>query len=86
MRLARRYRRWLGEDLRLTRGGRILFTVVLLLGVAGAVADAVSDDQHGDQAGGVLFVLVALILGVVVSLDAAFRGLRAVARRRAKPS
>lgn len=88
MRLARRYRRWLGGDLRLTRGGRILFTVVLLLGVAGAVADAVAaaGDPHGDQEGGVFFVFVALILGVVVGLDAAFRGLRAVARRRTKPS
>ena len=83
---ARDYWRWLGEALRLTRGGRIVFTAVLLLGAAGAVADAASDDVHGDQAGAVLFVFVGLILGIVVGVDAAFRGLRAVARRRTKPS
>jgi hypothetical protein len=78
---ARDYWRWLREDLRLTRGGRLVFTAVLLVGIAGLVADVVSDDQHGDQLGGVLFVFIGLVLGAVVGADAAFRRLREVARR-----
>jgi hypothetical protein len=73
----RRYRQWLSRDLRLTVAGRWAFTIVLVLGVAGVIGDAAGGGDHGDQAGGALFVFVALALGVVVGLDAAARGIRA---------
>ncbi len=78
---AGRYWRWLGENLGLTRGGRIAFTAALLLGVAGAVGDAMFNGEHGDQEGGVLLVFVGLALGAVIGIDAAFRGIRNVVRR-----
>ena len=80
---ARGYWRWLREGLWLTRGGRIVFTVVLVLGLVGTVGDTVSGEP---EIAGALGVLVGLTLGAVVGLDAAFRGLRAVAWRRTKPS
>ena len=77
----RRYWRWLGQDLQLTAAGRWAFTVVLVLGVAGVIGDAVGGGEHGDQAGGALVVFVALALGVVVGLDAAARSVRSGFRR-----
>jgi hypothetical protein len=69
----------------LTLIGRILVCVVGAIGAIGLVgvfADAVFGGVHGDQAGGVLLVFVALTVGVllavIVGLDAAFR----LARRR----
>jgi peptidoglycan biosynthesis protein MviN/MurJ (putative lipid II flippase) len=67
----------------LTIGGRILVCLVAaigVLGLVGVVADAVFGGVHGDQEGGVLFVLVILVVGallaVVVGLDAGFRAVR----------
>jgi hypothetical protein len=77
----RRYWQWLGGDLRLTLAGRWAFTIVLVLGVGGVIGNAAGGGEHGDQAGGALFVFVALALGVVVGLDAAARGVRTGLRR-----
>jgi hypothetical protein len=55
----------------------VLFTVALLVGVAGI---AVSRAQ-GDREGGAPLVVLALLLIGVVTLDAVGRGLFAVVRR-----
>jgi Flp pilus assembly pilin Flp len=67
----------------LTLGGRVAVCFVAVLVAVGLVAvfgDAVFGGVHGDQEGGVLFVFVALIggllLGVVIGLDGAFRSIR----------
>jgi hypothetical protein len=66
----RSYSRWLGHRLRLSHPGRVVFTVALLVGVAGiAVARA-----HGDREGGAPLVVLALLLVGVVTLDAIGRG------------
>jgi hypothetical protein len=55
----------------------VLFTVALLVGVAGiAVARA-----HGDREGGAPLVVLALLLLGMVTLDAIGRGVVAVVRR-----
>ena len=70
------YWRWLGHRLRLSQPGRVVFTVALLVGVAGiAVARA-----HGDREGGAPLVMLALLLVGVVTLDAVGRGAVAVFR------
>ena len=85
------YWSWLGEKLKLTVGGRIVFTVMLLIGVgAGAVGTGfafynVESGHDPDQALGlqiafswfVVAALETLILGVVAAIDAACRGLAA---------
>ena len=73
----RSYWSWLGQRLRLSQPGRVLFTFALLVGVAGiAVARA-----HGDREGGAPLVVLALLLLGVVTLDAIGRGVVAVVRR-----
>ena len=73
----RSYWRWLGHRLRLSQPGRVLFTVALLVGVAGiAVAQA-----HGAREGGAPLVVFALLLSGVVTLDAIGRGVAAGVRR-----
>jgi hypothetical protein len=73
----RSYWRWLGHRLWLSQPGRVLFTVALLVGVAGiAVARA-----HGAREGGAPLVVLALLLIGVVTLDAVGRGVIAVVRR-----
>lgn len=69
----------------LTRGGRTVFTIVAVLGVALAVADDVIP-RHGSEAdlepniaAAVLAGTVALLV-VVALADAAFRGARRAAR------
>ena len=71
------YWRWLGHRLRLSRPGRVFFTVALLVGIA-AIADS---RAHGDREGGAPFVMIALVLIAVVTLDAVGRGIVAVVRR-----
>jgi hypothetical protein len=73
----RSYWTWLGHRLRLSQVGRALFTVALLLCIAGFV-DA---RAHGDREGGAPVVVLTLVLAGVVTLDAAGRGVAAVARR-----
>jgi hypothetical protein len=73
----RSYWSWLGRRLRLSRPGRVFFTVALLVGIGGIV-DA---RAHGDREGGAPLVVFALVLVAVVTLDAVGRGLVAVARR-----
>jgi hypothetical protein len=75
------YWRSLRETLGLTLGGRIAFTTLAVVGLAGVVGDAVFGGTHGDQAGGALFVFVGLVLAIVVGLDAAYRRLAGIARR-----
>jgi uncharacterized membrane protein len=75
------YWRWLHETLGLTRGGRIAFTTLAVVGLAGVFGDAVFTGEHGDQAGGVLLVFVGLVLAIVVGIDAAYRQLRGIAQR-----
>ena len=73
----RSYWRWLGHRLRLSRPGRVLFTVAPLVCIAGFV-DA---RAHGDGEGGAPLVVLTLVLSGVVALDAVGRGLVAVVRR-----
>jgi hypothetical protein len=73
----RSYWRWLGHRLRLSQPGRGLFTVALLVGVAGIVVAR----AHGDREGGAPLVVFALLLVGVLTLDAVGRGLVAVVRR-----
>jgi hypothetical protein len=71
------YWSWLGHRLRLSHPGRVLFTVALLLGVTAMAVARV----HGEREGGAPLVVLALLLGGVVALDAIGRGVVAVARR-----
>jgi len=73
----RSYWSWLGHRLRLSQPGRALFTVAVLVCVAGFV-DA---RAHGDREGGAPLVVFALVLVGVVTLDAVGRGVVAVVRR-----
>jgi hypothetical protein len=73
----RSYWGWLGHRLRLSQPGRALFTVALLVGIAGIVAAR----AHGAREGGAPLVVFALVLIGVVTLDAVGRGVVAVARR-----
>jgi hypothetical protein len=72
----RSYWSWLGHRLRLSRPGRVLFTVALLVGVAAMVVAR----AHGDREGGAPLVVLALLLAGVVTLDAVGRGVVAVVR------
>jgi hypothetical protein len=56
----------------------VLFTVALLAGAAAIVVAR----AHGDREGGAPLVVLALLLLGVVALDAAGRGVAALARRR----
>jgi hypothetical protein len=73
----RSYWSWLGHRLRLSRPGRVFFTVALLVGVA-AIADA---QAHGAREGGAPLVVLTLLLVGVVTLDAVGRGVVAGVRR-----
>jgi uncharacterized membrane protein YhaH (DUF805 family) len=73
----RSYWGWLGHRLRLSQPGRVLFTVALLVGVAGIVVAR----AHGAREGGAPLVVFALLLIGVVTLDAVGRGIVAVVRR-----
>ena len=73
----RSYWRWLGHRLRLSQPGRVLFTIALLISVAGIVVAR----AHGDREGGAPLVVFALLLVGVVTLDAIGRGVVAVVRR-----
>lgn len=74
---ARSYWRWLGHRLRLSQPGRALFTLALIVCVAGFVDARV----HGDGEGGAPLVVLALVLAGVVALDAVGRGLVSGIRR-----
>ena len=78
MALLQRYWRWLGRWLRLSRPGRALFTATLLLGVAAIVFEHAG---RGAREGGAPGVVLTLVLAGVVALDAAGRGVVALARR-----
>ena len=73
----RSYWSWLGNRLRLSQPGRVLFTVAVLVGVAAMVVAR----AHGDREGGAPLVVLALLLAGVVTLDAVGRGVVAVVRR-----
>jgi hypothetical protein len=75
--LLRRYWRWLGRWLRLSRPGRALFTAAFVLGIAEIVVVRAGGDREGGAPG----VVLALVLAGVVALDAVVRGLVALARR-----
>ncbi|HET7428205.1 MAG TPA: hypothetical protein VFJ66_02040 [Gaiellales bacterium] len=77
MRSFRGYWRWLGQRLRLSRAGRVVFTVAFLVCVAGFVDARV----HGDGEGGAPLVVLAMVLTGVVALDALARGFVAGLRR-----
>ena len=77
MPVVRSYWRWLGQRLRLSQPGRVIFTVtVLATGVAVVFARA-----HGGREGGAPLVVLALVLAAVVALDAVGRGAFALVRR-----
>ena len=75
------YWSWLGRRLRLSQPGRVLFTVALLVGVAGIVVAR----AHGEREGGAPLVVLALLLAGVVTLDAVGQGVVAVVRRSLGP-
>ena len=91
------YRVWLRDNLKLTIGGQLAVSVLLLIGVAaGAIGTGfafynVESGHDPDQALGlqiafswvVAAVLVGILVGIVVAVDAAFRR---VADRFANPS
>ena len=70
----RSYWRWLGHRLWLSPPGRVVFTVALIVAIAGFV-DA---RAHGDREGGAPLVVLTLVLIGVVTLDAVGRGAVAV--------
>ncbi len=72
----RSYWRLLGQRLRLSHPGRVLFTAALLA----AAAAMVFARAHGDREGGAPLVVLALVLTAVVALDALGRGVVAVVR------
>ncbi|HEY7004808.1 MAG TPA: hypothetical protein VH281_11030 [Gaiellaceae bacterium] len=73
----RGYWRWLGQWLRLSQAGRVVFTAALLAGGAAFVIGR----AHGDREGGAPLVVLALVVAGVVALDAVGRGTVAVIRR-----
>jgi hypothetical protein len=73
----RGYWRWLGQWLRLSHAGRVVFTATLLAGGAGMVFGR----AHGDPEGGAPLVVLALVVAGVVALDAVGRGVVAAVRR-----
>ena len=80
-RLAVRYWTWLGSALHLTRGGRVLFTLVAGLGLLGVIGDDVTGGVDGPNEAAVFFVWAFLTLLVVVAADGAFRLFRTAASR-----
>jgi hypothetical protein len=72
-----RYWTWLGQRLRLSRPGRVAFTVTVLAGVAAVVFAR----AHGAREGGAPVVVLAMAVAVVIALDAAAKGGVAIARR-----
>lgn len=73
----RRYWGWLGQRLRLSQPGRVVFTVTVLAGCAAFVVAR----AYGAREGGAPFVVLAMALTVVIALDAIGRGGVAVVRR-----
>jgi len=73
----RGYWRWLGQWLRLSHAGRVVFTAALLAGGAAIVFAR----AQGDREGGAPLVVLALVLAGVVALDAVGRGAVAAFRR-----
>ena len=73
----RGYWRWLGQWLRLSHAGRVVFTAALLAGGAAIVFAR----AQGDREGGAPLVVLTLLLAGVVALDAVGRGAVAVVRR-----
>jgi len=73
----RRYWRWLGRRLRLSQPGRVVFTVAVLAGAAAIVFAR----AHGAREGGAPVVVLAMVAGVVIALDAVAQGGVAVVRR-----
>jgi hypothetical protein len=80
-----RYWRWLGDKLKLTLGGRIVFTfVAFVLGGLGAVAVIANGVagivHHGDREGGAPLVVLGIWIGAlllaVIAADAVFRATR----------
>lgn len=78
--LVRRYWTWLGTSLRLTLGGRVLFTVVAALGLIGVVGDDTTGGVDGPNEAAVLGVYVFLTLLIVVAADSVFRLIRSATR------
>jgi hypothetical protein len=78
--LVRRYWTWLGTALRLTLGGRVLFTVVAALGLIGVVGDDTTGGVDGPNEAAVLGVYVFLTLLIVVAADVVVRLIRSAAR------
>ena len=73
----RSYWRWLGQRLRLSQPGRVVFSVTVLAGCAAVVFAR----AHGAREGGAPLVVLALVLAAVVALDAVGRGVFALVRR-----
>jgi hypothetical protein len=71
------YRSWLNHRLRLSRPGRVLLTVALLV----AVTEMAWARAHGAREGGAPLVVLALVVAGVVALDAAGRAVVSGVRR-----
>lgn len=77
MAAVRSYWGWLGQRLRLSQPGRVLFTVAVLVCIAGFAIARV----QGAREGGAPLVVFALVLVGVITLDTVGRGALALIRR-----
>ena len=72
----------MGRTLHLTRGGRVLFTVVAALGLVGVVGDDTTGGVDGPNLAAILgFYVLLLTLLAVLGLDWMFRAVHSGARR-----
>lgn len=79
------YWAWLGSSLQLTLGGRLVFSVVALLGLIAVVGDETTGGVDGPNAAAALGFYVLVTLLAIVAADAAFRLGRSATQRSRGP-
>ncbi len=86
-RLSAGYWTWLGSRLHLTLAGRVVFTVVALLGLAGIVGDDTTGGNLGpNEAAALAFYVIVVLLAVVAADLLVIRPLAMAARRLRHPA